>query len=60
MFGGEAAGLGLAGDLAGPGDVGAVQVGRVGVAGAARLAAAVHDGVQAAGQRGPDLRDLGQ
>src|SRR5207245_6949712 len=41
LGGGEPAGDGLAGDLAGPFGIGPVQPGRVGVAAAARLAAGV-------------------
>src|SRR6516162_11058086 len=56
--GGEPAGDGLAGDLAGPFGVGAVQPGRVGVAAAAWLAAGVGADGEGAGEgeaRGGEL-----
>jgi len=52
LGGGEPAGDGLAGDLAGPFGVRAVQPGRVGVAAAAGLAAGVGADGQGAGQGG--------
>src|ERR1700722_11979819 len=47
---GEAAGDGLAGDLAGPFGVGAVEAGRAGVAAAVRLAASGGPGGEGGGQ----------
>lgn len=58
LFGGESAGDGLARDLPGPGDIGAVQAWRVGVAGAVGLAAAVGRDVDRAREDGADRGEL--
>jgi hypothetical protein len=57
LFGGEPAGDGLAVDFARPGDVRAVEAGRIGVAAAGRFAAAVHRDVDRAGE---DVVDRGE